>query len=189
MALSHHTADPDLIRAARDGDRSAVDVLVRRHDPWVRQVAYATIGNRAAVDDIAQNVWTNVWQRLETLSDPQGWRGWLYKLTRNAALDSGRQLARDKRLTLALPDMAPDSAEQASNPARQLAETEENQRMLRAIHGLPALYREPFVLRHLRDCSYAEIAETLDLPVATVETRLVRARRLLREALADKKAN
>lgn len=185
MAFGQQIEDPDLIRAARDGDRSAVDVLVRRHDPWVRQIAYATIGNRAAVDDIAQNVWTNVWQRLETLSDPQGWRGWLYKLTRNAAMDSGRQLARDKRLVLALPSVETERNTRDNSPAERLAGHEENERLLAAIHGLPALYREPFVLRHLRDCSYAEIAEAMDLPVATVETRLVRARRLLRDTLSN----
>ena len=51
---------------------------------------------------------------------------------------------------------------------------------------LPAIYREPFVLRHLEDWSYAEIGEVLGLSVDTVETRLVRARRLLREMLQGK---
>ena len=55
--------------------------------------------------------------------------------------------------------------------------------LLQAIEALPALYREPFVLRHLEDWSYAQIGELLGLPTETVETRLVRARRLLREAL------
>jgi RNA polymerase sigma-70 factor (ECF subfamily) len=49
---------------------------------------------------------------------------------------------------------------------------------------MPAIYREPFVLRHLEDWSYRQIAETLDLPVDTVGTRLVRARRMLQETLS-----
>jgi len=55
-----------------------------------------------------------------------------------------------------------------------------------AIRALPALYREPFVMRHLQGWSYAEIGEVLGMPVDTVETRLVRARRQLREALKDR---
>ena len=58
--------------------------------------------------------------------------------------------------------------------------------MLAAIQSLPALYREPFVLRHLSGWSYAEIAEVMGMPVDSVETRLVRARRLLRASLKDK---
>ena len=52
-----------------------------------------------------------------------------------------------------------------------------------AVDALPVLYREPFVLRHLNGWSYKQIAEVMDMPVDSIETRLVRARRLLREAL------
>ena len=64
-----------------------------------------------------------------------------------------------------------------------MVRSETHQRVLNAIAGLPEIYREPFVLRHLEDWSYKQIAEAMDMPVDTVETRLVRARRLLREAL------
>jgi RNA polymerase sigma-70 factor (ECF subfamily) len=57
---------------------------------------------------------------------------------------------------------------------------------LRAIQALPVLYREPFVLRHLQGWTYKEIAEVMDMRVDSVETRLVRARRFLRERLKDK---
>jgi RNA polymerase sigma-70 factor (ECF subfamily) len=57
--------------------------------------------------------------------------------------------------------------------------------VLEAIRGLPDIYRESFILRHVEDWSYAQIAEAMSLPVDTVETRLVRARRLLRTALRD----
>jgi RNA polymerase sigma-70 factor (ECF subfamily) len=67
-----------------------------------------------------------------------------------------------------------------------LTNLEVSEVVLEAIRALPALYREPFVLRHLQGWSYRQIAETMGLPVDTVETRLVRARRLLREALDGK---
>lgn len=63
---------------------------------------------------------------------------------------------------------------------------ETHRTLLGAIEALPAIYREPFALRHLEDWSYARIGEALGLPVETVETRLVRARRLLRESLKGK---
>ena len=55
-----------------------------------------------------------------------------------------------------------------------------------AIQALPALYREPFVLRHVNVWSYRQIAEMMNMPVDSVETRLVRARRFLRESLKGK---
>jgi RNA polymerase sigma-70 factor (ECF subfamily) len=63
---------------------------------------------------------------------------------------------------------------------------EQRRQLTAAIRSLPALYREPFVLRHLEGWTYQEIAEVFDMPVDTVETRLVRARRHLREALHGK---
>ena len=71
-------------------------------------------------------------------------------------------------------------------PSETATRREEHELVLAAIRGLPAHYREPFMLRHLQDWTYSQIGAHLDLPVATVETRLVRARRLLREALQDK---
>jgi RNA polymerase sigma-70 factor (ECF subfamily) len=58
--------------------------------------------------------------------------------------------------------------------------------VLEAIQALPALYREPFVMRHLNGWTYSEIADVMGMPVDSVETRLVRARRFLRESLKDK---
>jgi RNA polymerase sigma factor (sigma-70 family) len=63
---------------------------------------------------------------------------------------------------------------------------ETRETILRAVQALPVLYREPFVLRHLEDWSYAQIADVLGLTLEAVETRLVRARRSLREALRGK---
>lgn len=182
MVLGTDSGDPELIAAAQRGERCALDAFVRRHDRWVRNVVYATVGDPAHVDDIVQRVWTNVWRQIGTLVDPQRWRGWLYRLAKNAAIDVGLKNARERRLRVSLdPHQA---ATRQREPAAVVMAGEEHRRMLNAIRGLPAIYREPFILRHLEDWSYARIGEALGLPVDTVETRLVRARRLLRAALA-----
>jgi RNA polymerase sigma-70 factor (ECF subfamily) len=175
--------DQELIAAARQGERSALDELVRRHDRWVRNIVYATVANAAIVDDIVQTVWLRVWQQIGTLLDPARWRGWLYKLAKNAAIDAGEKAAHERRLRISY-GAAEDRTAKTSQPVKSLIAEEERGRVLAAIRGLPVIYREPFVLRHLEDWSYAEIGEAMSLPVDTVETRLVRARRLLRAALA-----
>lgn len=185
MAFSANDADHDLIAAAQRGERSALDVLVRRHDPWVRRVVYATVGNPWLVDDVVQQVWTRVWQQIGSLANRERWRGWLYRMARNAAIDAGQQTARRRRRHVALADDEVVASRRAG-PLRRAQQTEEHRHVLGAVNGLPTIYREPFVLRHLEDWSYAQIAEALGLKIDTVETRLVRARRLLREALRER---
>lgn len=181
-SLRFEDGDAALIAAAQRGERTALDLLVRRHDRWVRGVVYSTLGHPGGLEDVVQQVWTNVWQQIGTLVDPAAWKSWLYRLARNAAIDFGQKARRDRKLFAVLPAEA-EVADGAERPAVQLIAAEEHSRVLRAIQSLPAIYREPFVLRHLEDWSYAQIGEALDLPIDTVETRLVRARRLLREML------
>ncbi|RMF78829.1 MAG: RNA polymerase sigma factor [Planctomycetota bacterium] len=173
-----------LVCEAQQGSRSAADLLVRENDGWLRGVIYGVTGRPDLVDDIAQQVWTQVWERLPTLKDPRRLRSWLYTVARNAAIDAGQ--ARRRRAAVGIDQLGDGVTDQRRRRAeRSLAGDEMHGVLLRAVQSLPALYREPFVLRHLENWSYAEIGELLGLPVETVETRLVRARRHLREALKD----
>ena len=176
--------EQSVIEAIRLGDRSAFDELVRRHNRWVRGVIFGVLCDADRVDDVAQEVWQVVWSRIGDLRDAGQWRPWLYRLARNAAVDAGREKTRRKRLN----EQAAGAATRAgpAAPERELVVQERQATVLEAIRSLPALYREPFVLRHLEDWSYQQIAETMGMPTATVETRLVRARQLLREALSGK---
>ncbi len=176
---------PRLVQQAQRGDRVAADRLVADHNNCVRSAVYAVTGRVDVVDDIAQQVWTRVWERLGTLREPSRLRSWLYTIARNTALDvsiAGRQLAaREGSL-----EAAPQPATNRGVPDQTAASGEVRRMLLQAVQSLPATYREPFVLRHLEEWSYAEIADVLGLTVENVETRLVRARRMLRETLADK---
>jgi RNA polymerase sigma-70 factor (ECF subfamily) len=174
-----------LISQAQRGNRDAVDRLVREHEGWVRGVIYGTTGRADLVDDVAQQVWTQVWQRLGSLNDPRRLRAWLYAVARNAAIDASQDRRRRSAMGLDfVADGLGDNPERG--PVRAAVGGELREVLLRSVEALPALYREPFVLRHLEDWSYAEIGDLLGLSVETVETRLVRARRLLREMLKGK---
>ncbi len=184
MAFGGKEGDQALIAAAQRGESRALDVFVRRHDGWVRHVVYAAVGNPALVDDVAQQVWATVWQQIGTLVDPASWRGWLYRTAKNAAIDAGMKRARERRGQADRSNAEP-AASKRGDPAMQVAGAEQHRRVLRTIKALPEIYREPFILRHLEGWSYAQIGEAMDLPIDTVETRLVRARRLLRTSLKD----
>lgn len=179
--------DPEqpVIEAIRQGDHYAFKEFLQRHDRWVRGVVFAVLGASERVDDVVQQVWTSVWEGMSELRDIRRWRPWLYRLARNAAVDAGREVSRLRLLAGRLA-LAPPPRAESRTPAAALMDDEKHRIVLEAIAALPLLYREPFVLRHLEDWSYRQIAELLEMPVDTVETRLVRARRLLREALGGK---
>ncbi len=195
MPMARHEpcdAEEPVVEAIRGGDRYAFAEFVRRHNGWVRGAIYGVLGERDRVDDVAQQVWTAVWQRIEELRDARRWRPWLYRLARNAAIDAGRDVSRRRdgmqRLRSESGEPRGSSSPQppsAKTPDRELAGREQHEEVLAAIQALPPLYREPFVLRHLNGWTYNRIAELMGMPVDSVETRLVRARRLLRECLRD----
>ena len=152
-----------------------------------RSVIYGVTGRPDLVEDIAQQVWAQVFERLDTLNDPRRLRSWLATIARNAAIDASVARKRRSSRTGTL-EQAPEPAGDVRDfsPPEVIGGGELRDTLLRAVEALPALYREPFVLRHLEGWSYAEIGDVLDLGVDTVETRLVRARRFLREMLNGK---
>ena len=160
---------------------------MREHDRWVRSVIFGVTGRADLVEDVAQQVWTQAWERLDSLKDARRLRSWLYTIARNAAIDASVARRRRANGSVGFEQVREDcSDERTRGPVRWAIGSEMQQPLLRAIEALPAIYREPFALRHLEDWNYARIGEVLGLPVETVETRLVRARRLLRESLRGK---
>lgn len=185
-ATTDFDSQQPVIDAMRGGDRYAFKELVQEHETWVRGVVFGVLGRTDCIDDVCQKVWTQAWRRIGELRDSSTWRSWLYRLAHNAAIDAGREITTRRTR---LPSISIEFAHaQAATTDDNDAANERHKEVLDAIRGLPALYREPFVMKHMNGWNYKQISQTLGLPVDTVETRLVRARRLLREALQDKLA-
>jgi RNA polymerase sigma-70 factor (ECF subfamily) len=166
------------------GERAVVERLVREHGAWVRSAVFAVTGRVDLVDDVVQQVWMRVWQRISTLENPGQVRTWLYAIARNAAIDVCVAEHRHQVVAQRLRSTSETDGERSA--VRKAPDRELHDTLLEAVRALPAIYREPFALRHLEDWSYAQIGAALGLSVETVETRLVRARRMLRELLHDK---
>lgn len=176
-----------MISDAQRGDRIAADRLVRDHDRWIRSVIFGVTGRADVVDDVAQQVWAQVFERLTSLENPDKLKAWLATIARNAALDASMAARRRRVLSgEAAADVADQTETRDRNPAVRVVGGELHALLMDAVQALPALYREPFVLRHLEGWSYAEIAAVLGIAAESVETRLVRARRLLKESLEGK---
>lgn len=176
--------DQQLIEALRGGDGGALEEFMRRNEKWVRGVVYGTVGNSHLIDDICQKVWIRLWQRSDRIKDTRAWRSWLYRTARNAALDAGRKTTRGRKLWQRVKDMFDEGDTISTDqPDRAAALEESQQRVLRAVESLPEIYRHPVVFRHLQGWTHRQIAEVLDVSPSTVEARLVRGRRMLRDKL------
>lgn len=180
--LSAEQRDPDrrLFELLAGGEAAAMTALVARHEGWLRGVAFSMLGQGDDVDDVLQQVWLALWRQRGRLGGVANCRNWLYRLTRNAAIDVMRSTRRRgmlrRRIVMRL-------QRRPSRAGDQAAQDDALRSALQAIAELDEKYRTVLVLRVAHGLSYRRIAETLGLPVETVETRLLRARRQLRRKL------
>lgn len=165
-------ADEALVVAAQRGDRAAFAELYRSYGRLVHGILLAHAPRHEA-DDLVQEVFLSVLDRMHTLRDPAAFGKWIAAIARNRA----RMLHRGARRLVALPDDLPDPS---AAPASGGIGVEE---VLAAIHRLPQAYREPLVLRLVEGMSGAEIAERTGLTPGSVRVNLHRGMKQLREAL------
>ncbi|MCL4741528.1 MAG: sigma-70 family RNA polymerase sigma factor [Phycisphaerales bacterium] len=179
------STDPTLA-AALAGDPDAVRALWQRHRRWVAGVILAYKPRHADLEDLLQDVAMTFVRRLGDLRDPASLRPWL----RSVAINAARLAARKAR---SRPDHAPnrrstvESVPQpagAETPDAIAARREDATRLLNLALELPESYREPLLLRCIHGMSYREIGLVVGLPETTIETRIARGRRTLRELAA-----
>ncbi|MBL9121042.1 MAG: RNA polymerase sigma factor [Phycisphaerae bacterium] len=180
--------DQVLLAAARSGDRSALERLWERHRRWIAAVILVHKPKDADVDDLLQDVAATLLAKIDTLRDPETFPGWL----RSVAMNAARMAARGTRRRIAAverfgrgeaTDRSNDRIARGS-PHRSHAARVAADQLRTRLGALPTGYAEPLLLRLVHELSYSQIADILDLPETTVENRIVRGRRLLREQTA-----
>jgi len=165
-----------LVCAARQGDKEALQALLKRNWGWLKGLVFSVLASRRDVDDVMQEVCLRVITKIHTLREPERFRAWLAILARRAALQHHRQSRPDTA--------APQEPLYARDPAHDIERKELCGRVLEAVRKLPEKYREVFVLAHSGELTYAQMAEVLDVPITTMQIRLVRARQMIRNEVA-----
>jgi len=182
-----------LIAKARAGDRAAQQDLWRTHRRWVAAIILAHRPSSVEVDDLMQEVAVKLVSKMASLRDAASFRPWLRQIVLNVCRGSARSLRPTLRLSHGETgdDDLPDATRVAVPASTQETATElvgrgdAARRLMEQVRTLPPEYREPLVLRCVRSLTYQQISEILNLPVTTIETRLARARRMLREEVGD----
>jgi len=169
--------DYSIIRQFIDGDKSAFQVLVKRHKEKVRNIIYITMNNSALVDDIAQEVFITVYKNLKHFRFESQFTTWLYRVTVNRCKDYLRRINVRKIFS---PIEDGYDVSEYSTPAEN---NDISKIVMDAISKLPVKLRMPLILKDIEGFSYQEISETLKCEMGTVKSRIFRGREKLKEIL------
>lgn len=169
----------DRVAAAAAGDADALAALWREHRRWVAAILLAHMPRAEDLEDLLQDVAMTMVGRISELRSEGAFKPWLRMVAVNRARTAGRRrrTRTDAIAALAAERTETDVIHAGVNPASR----EEGRRLLALVRRLPEPYREPLLLRYLNEMTYRQIGDVLELPETTIETRIARARRMLRE--------
>jgi RNA polymerase sigma-70 factor, ECF subfamily len=175
-------AQPDLgvLRKAQRGDERAFSLILRAYEtPVFNYVLRLVGGDRALAEDLTQEVFLRVFQGLPRFSLRSKFTTWLFQVTKNRVLDELRASERRPRALVALDDIAP--LEVLDAPVERL---EEIDALWRAVEDLSTDLKMALLLRDVVGLSYTEIADSLEVTLATVKWRIYKAREEVQVALS-----
>jgi RNA polymerase sigma-70 factor (ECF subfamily) len=173
--LAALTGGQDLLAQAKAGDEAAFAALIRRHQNMVFSVALHMLRSRPAAEDMAQEVFLELYRSLNRLESDAHVISWLRRVAGHRCIDEIRR--RNHRQEYAT-DTLPDPGQAPETRDVFVAE-----RLQELVGELPARARMVMVLRYQEEMEPTEIAEALDMPVNTVKSHLRRSILALRERL------
>jgi RNA polymerase sigma-70 factor (ECF subfamily) len=170
--------DPGVLRKAQHGDERAFSLILRAYEQPVYNYVLRLVGDRALAEDLTQEVFLRVYQGLPRFSLRARFTTWLFQVTKNRVLDELRALERRPRAVVTLDDIPP--LEVVDAPFER---AEAIGAVWRAVEGLNVDLKMALLLRDVVGLSYTEIADSLEITLATVKWRIYKAREEVQAAL------
>ena len=164
--------DFGVLRKAQRGDERAFSIIVRAYQVPVFNYVLRLVGDRSLAEDLTQEVFLRVFQGLPRFSLRSKFTTWLFQVTKNRVLDELRAMERRPRAVINMEDLPP------------LERLEAIDAVWRGIEGLNVDLKMALLLRDIVGLSYTEIADSLEVTLATVKWRIYKAREDVQLALA-----
>jgi RNA polymerase sigma-70 factor (ECF subfamily) len=177
--LSLQQPDLGVLRKAQRGDERAFTLIVRTYEQPVFNYVLRLVGDRTLAEDLTQEVFLRVFQGLPKFSLRCRFTTWLFQVTKNRVLDELRANERRPRLTVMLDDVP--HLEVLDAPVEQV---EAMDAVWRAVESLNVDLKMALLLRDIVGLSYTEIADSLEITLATVKWRIYKAREEVQDSLA-----
>jgi len=182
--------DDSLVRDVRRGSPTAFGAMMRRYNRRLYRTARAILKDDSLAEDALQEAYLAAFRHMDEFRGDAALGTWLTRIVVNQALQALRRTRRDR---VVVPFEESDAQHEALNvadspdtgPENMLLRAQTRRLIERNIDSLPEVYRTVFVLREVEELTVEETAAALDIPAATVRTRLFRAKARLRESLAQ----
>ena len=171
--------DFGVLRKAQRGDERAFNLIVRAYETPVYNYVLRLVGDRSLAEDLTQEVFLRVYQGLPRFSLRCRFTTWLFQVTKNRVLDELRANERRPRSVVTLDDIPP--LEVLDAPVERV---EAMDALWRAVNDLNVDLKMALLLRDVVGLSYTEIADSLEITLATVKWRIYKAREEVQLALA-----
>ncbi len=192
-----HETDSELMRRVRAGDRQVFSAIVERYADDLYGVAWSMLRNNADAEDVVQQSLMGAFKRIDLFEGRSSLKTWLISIVMNQASKAIRSKQVRRSVSLEADAVGPEnistdisgrggsSGAASSMTLSPTASVDSRMDLMEMIRNLSPDHREVIVLRELQSMSYDEIAAALGIPRGTVESRLFRARRELRERFKE----
>ena len=194
MKENNQTTDEDynLVSLCKKGNVDAFEVLVRKHQKRMLNIAYRMIGNYEDACEIVQDAFVSAYKGIKDFEEKSRFSTWLYTIVLNLSRNRLKQLKiKSYREEFSFNDpVITDDSQINKEPAsgettilERLERRDVQQKVQGCINSLDSEFREVLILRDIHGFSYDEISNMLKIPEGTVKSRLFRARDILRDCL------
>lgn len=170
-------SDELLIQRIVNGEDQLYRELIIRYQSRVYAVACKVANHSKDAEDVAQEVFIQIFRSLSQYKGDSSFSTWIYRITMNKALDLKRKQSRAPSFERDIPIEIPTH----HTPESELLQKEEQELARQYLDDLAENYREVVVLYYFHQLSYTEIATRLDIAIKTVESRLYRAKQMIRQ--------
>jgi RNA polymerase sigma-70 factor (ECF subfamily) len=175
-----------LVQALRRGEEDAYRHLIERYKGMVYGIALRIIGDHTEADDIAQETFVRVYEKVDRFRGGSKLSTWIYRIALNLSLERQRRIHRRGETSwdgLAASESA--LVDPAPTPEQAAAHASEAEAVRAAIEQLPERYRVPLMLCYMENLSLAQAADVVGITEGGMKTRLHRARKILLGKLRD----
>jgi RNA polymerase sigma-70 factor (ECF subfamily) len=173
-----------LAQRAADGDAAAWDELILRYGKKIYNIAYHFSRTPEEAEDLTQEIFLKLYRFLDRYRGDVPLGAWTLKLSRNLCIEAYRR-TRLERQTHHLPEAVLDQVSGADDPRATVQRHERLRTVRRAMNAMSEDLATVLLLRDLQGWSYEEAAAYLDVPMGTLKSRLVRARRELAQRVGE----
>ena len=174
--------DAEVVRLVRQGQREAYSVLVHRYQDTLYRCALSLVADRDAAADVVQATFVGAFSDLRQLRQDANFGGWVYRACVNRCRD---YLKSRRRKDLSLEDAPPERLSSQERADARVEQEELRRSLDTALATLTDECREAFVLKHVDERSYDEMADMLKVSIPALKMRVHRAREALKNALEE----